>query len=112
MLGSGGFGAVYRGRLHGEEVAIKRLHPGIGSHLTQEQIAEFQKEAANLQALRHPRLIRFIGVALEPPVLCMVTELAAGGSLFAALHGSEAKGKALSEAKRRTLILQMTEGVA
>ncbi|CAE8593683.1 unnamed protein product, partial [Polarella glacialis] len=29
-----------------------------------------------------------------------------------ALHGSEAKGKALSEAKRRTLILQMTEGVA
>ncbi|CAE8606896.1 unnamed protein product [Polarella glacialis] len=80
MLGSGGFGAVYRGRLHGEEVAIKRLHPGIGSHLTQEQIAEFQKEAANLQALRHPRLIRFIGVALEPPVLCMVTE--ARGSSF------------------------------
>eukprot|EP00747_Dinoflagellata_sp_TGD_P212031 gnl/TRDRNA2_/TRDRNA2_85170_c0_seq1.p1 gnl/TRDRNA2_/TRDRNA2_85170_c0~~gnl/TRDRNA2_/TRDRNA2_85170_c0_seq1.p1 ORF type:complete len:445 (+),score=63.43 gnl/TRDRNA2_/TRDRNA2_85170_c0_seq1:73-1407(+) len=107
MLGSGGFGCVFRGWLRGEEVAIKRLHIE-HNQASPEQLAEFQKEVGNLQALRHPRLIRFIGVALESPVLCMVTELAAGGSLYALLHVQKAR---LPEARRHTLTVQITEGV-
>jgi len=86
ILGKGGFGAVYRGLLKGQEVAIKRMHILEGGHVPPGQLAEFQKEVANLQALRHPRLIRFIGVAIDPPSLSIVTELSSGGSLYGLLH--------------------------
>jgi len=109
LLGSGGFGSVYRGRLRGEEVAIKRLHLQDGCQISTEQLAEFHKEVATLRSLKHPRLIRFIGVALEPPVLCIVTELAASGSLQALLH---VRREPLSDLQRRSLVLQIIEGVA
>ncbi|CAJ1420163.1 unnamed protein product [Effrenium voratum] len=76
LLGAGGFGAVHRGWLRGfpKEVAIKKLHLVAGGAVTQENLAEFHKEAANLQALRHERLIQLIGIAVQPPFLCIVTE--------------------------------------
>ena len=65
----------------------------------QENLLEFQKEVANLHALRratrlapgpacgrHERLIQLIGIACEMPMLCIVTELAVGGSLHDLLH--------------------------
>lgn len=109
ILGSGGFGSVHRGMLRGEGVAIKRLHLGDNGQISTQQLEEFQKEVANLQALRHPRLIRFIGVALELPVMCIVTELASGGSLYALLHVHRVL---LPEVHKRTLVLQISEGVA
>jgi len=107
LLGSGGFGAVHRGTLHGEAIAIKKLHIE-GGHMTSEQLAEIEKEVANLKALKHERLIRFIDVVHEPPMLCIVTELASGGSLYSLLHVQHAQ---LSQAQRRTLVLQIIEGV-
>eukprot|EP00931_Biecheleriopsis_adriatica_P036947 TRINITY_DN21213_c0_g1_i2.p1 TRINITY_DN21213_c0_g1~~TRINITY_DN21213_c0_g1_i2.p1 ORF type:complete len:619 (+),score=138.18 TRINITY_DN21213_c0_g1_i2:229-2085(+) len=112
LLGAGGFGAVHRGRLlgHPGEVAIKKLHMANGgAGLSQETLLEFQREVNNLQALRHERLIRFIGIAIEPPSLCIVTELAAGGSLHDLLH---VRRTALAEVRKWRLALQMTEGVA
>ncbi|CAK9108911.1 unnamed protein product [Durusdinium trenchii] len=108
VLGSGGFGSVHRGHLRGypNEVAIKKLH--LMGPLSQEHLKEFYKEAANLQALRHERLIQLIGIACEMPLLCIVTELAAGGSLHDLLH---VKRLQLQEAQKHRLILQMTEGV-
>lgn len=109
LLGSGGFGSVYRGLLNGEEVAIKRMNIMDGCQISEALLEEFSKEIKTLQGLRHPRLIRYIGVALEPPVLCIVTELAPGGSLYALLHVNRV---ALEEARRRTIVLQIAEGVA
>lgn len=108
MLGSGGFGSVHRGMVRGypKEVAIKKLH--VMGGVSKEQVAEFYKEVANLQALRHERLIQLIGIACEMPLLCIVTELAAGGSLHDLLH---VKRVMLQEAQKLRLILQMTEGV-
>eukprot|EP00913_Durusdinium_trenchii_P003573 g3305.t1 len=85
VLGSGGFGAVYRGTYLGQEVAIKKLHL-IDGQVSSEQVAEFKKEVMNLQALRHPRLVSFIGAALAVPSLMIVTEFMPNGSLYEALH--------------------------
>merc|ERR1712151_892142 len=109
LLGSGGFGSVYRGRLRLQDVAIKKMHIEGGGQLSSLQMEEFQKEVANLKELRHERLIRFIGIAFEPPVLCMVTELAPGGSLHSLLHIQK---MALSGSRRRSMVLQIIEGVA
>jgi serine/threonine protein kinase len=109
LLGSGGFGAVHRGRLRGEDVAIKKLHIEGSGQMSASQKAEFQEEVVHLQALRHPRIIRFIGVAVEPPLLCIVTELAAGGSLESLLHAQRVP---IPDSRRRVLILQIIEGVA
>jgi len=95
------------GWLHGDEVAIKKLHID-GAHISEETASEFQKEVANLQGLRNPRLVSFIGVAFEPPTLCIITELASGGSLYALLHVQKL---ILSPTLRRNLALQVTEGV-
>jgi len=107
VLGSGAFGSVHRGVVRGEEVAVKQMHLD-GCQVSAEQLEEFKKEVATLQALRHPRLIRFIGVALELPTLCIITELAAGGSLHALLH---VRKMPLTRSQRRELALQVTEGV-
>lgn len=110
LIGSGGFGSVYRGVLRGNEVAVKRLVLGIdGKNVPMELLAEFKKEVENLQGLRHDRLIHYVGVVFELPVVCIVTELASNGSLHSLLH---VKRASLDEATRRRLALQIAEGVA
>jgi serine/threonine protein kinase len=108
-MGAGGFGSVYKGTLRGEQVAIKKMRLQDGHSVTQEQLDDFFKEVANLQGLRHPRLIRYIGVAIEIPVICIVTELAPRGSLYQLLYRERER---LDVAKRRELCLQIVEGVA
>jgi len=121
VLGTGGFGAVYRGRYRGDEVAIKKLHIADGQ-VTALQIEEFRKEVENLQALRHPRLVSFIGAALtdngvgggggtgprHPPSLCIVTEFMPNGSLHALLHQ---RRETLTFDQRLSMAIQVTEGV-
>lgn len=114
VLGQGGFGAVHRGSYQSEEVAIKKLHIPDGQ-ITAAQIEEFRKEVANLQALRHSRLVSFIGAAFiqgentrSPPSLCIVTEYMPNGSLHALLHQKREK---LSFSQRLSMALQVCEGV-
>jgi serine/threonine protein kinase len=107
QLGSGGFGAVYRGKYKGTEVAIKKLHLDNGQ-VSQVQIDEFKKEVANLMDLRHPRLISFIGAAHVPPSLCIVTEFMNNGSLYELLHQRKV---ALTMLQRNSLACHTCEGV-
>jgi serine/threonine protein kinase len=107
VLGSGGFGAVYKGVYRGEEVAIKKLHPMDGM-ITPQQMEEFKKEVANLQALRHERLVRFIGAAYVKPSLCLVLEFMANGSLYDLLHQRKTL---IHQSQRMHMAVQIAEGV-
>mmetsp|Transcript_22835 Transcript_22835/g.52263 ORF Transcript_22835/g.52263 Transcript_22835/m.52263 type:complete len:877 (-) Transcript_22835:83-2713(-) len=107
VLGNGGFGSVYRGTYFGEEVAIKKMHLMDGK-ITDAQVEEFKKEVRNLQALRHPRLVRFIGAAYMAPTLCIVTDYMPNGSLYALLHKRK---EVISFAKQQGIALQLCEGV-
>ena len=74
LLGTGGFGKVYRGRCHGKSVAIKRYLKG------DEALSELRKEAMILQQFHHPCLVCLVGVCVHP-IMAMVLEEAPMGSL-------------------------------
>lgn len=107
VLGSGGFGAVHRGTYRGEEVAIKKLHV-LDGQITHMQLEEFKKEVGNLQALRHERLVSFIGAAYVAPSLCIVTEFMPNGSLYDLLHQRRQR---LTVPQSYQISVQITEGV-
>nr|XP_033800951.1 mitogen-activated protein kinase kinase kinase 20 isoform X5 [Geotrypetes seraphini] len=69
--GGGSFGSVYRAQWKSQdkEVAVKKL-------------LKIEKEAEILSMLSHRNIIQFYGAVLEPPNYCIVTEYAAGGSLY------------------------------
>ncbi|PIA50787.1 hypothetical protein AQUCO_01200200v1 [Aquilegia coerulea] len=59
-LGQGGFGPVYKGMLHGKEIAVKRLseRSGQGSR-------EFKNEVILISKLQHRNLVRLLGYCME-----------------------------------------------
>jgi tetratricopeptide (TPR) repeat protein/tRNA A-37 threonylcarbamoyl transferase component Bud32 len=103
-LGSGGSAQVYRGSWQGQEIAIKKIS-GV-SHLE-----EMTKEINALRRLRHPRLVRFIGACIQPPLLLVVTEFMAGGSLHDVLFDQKQKHSPLTPSQRGLIAVQMAEGV-
>jgi len=108
-LGTGGFGAVYRGNFHGLDVAIKKLFCEDNGNVSPLQLDELEKEVGALRSLSHPRLVRFIGACLKPPNLCIVTEFMAGGSLHHLLHRAKTP---LTLGQQARMALQIAEGVA
>ncbi len=54
-----------------------------------------------LSSLAHPRIICLLGACLVPPHICIVEELAEGGSLYARLHarGAHQRGSPLTYAE-------------
>ena len=71
-LGSGGFGAVYKGEWSGTDVAIKVL--GIQS-FDESDIADFMHELSIMGSLHSPKLIQVFGAILEPGKYAIVMEL-------------------------------------
>jgi serine/threonine protein kinase len=108
-LGTGGFGAVYRGYYQEKEVAIKKLFVEDGGNVSPLQLEELEKEVAALRNLKHPRLVSFIGACLTPPNLCIVTEFMPGGSLHHLLHKAKTVLQLTSQAK---IGLHVCEGVS
>ncbi len=49
---------VYKGRWNGMLVAVKVLHTSVG-----EVMADFQRECATLERLRHSHVIMYLGMA-------------------------------------------------
>ncbi|DBA04717.1 TPA: hypothetical protein N0F65_012300 [Lagenidium giganteum] len=75
-IGTGSNSTVFRGKLSSKTpVAIKVYTP---STFTEELMLDFSNEAALCGALRHPNIVRFRGLCVCPPTICLVTELCLG----------------------------------
>uniref|UniRef100_A0A669DKV0 Mitogen-activated protein kinase kinase kinase 12 n=1 Tax=Oreochromis niloticus TaxID=8128 RepID=A0A669DKV0_ORENI len=63
-VGSGAQGAVFLGKLHGQEVAVKK----------------------HLRKLKHPNIITFKGICTQAPCYCIIMEYCAQGQLYEVLR--------------------------
>ncbi|KAL5581107.1 hypothetical protein UlMin_013549 [Ulmus minor] len=83
VIGSGGFGKVYKGALKdGTKVAVKRKNPDSKQGLT-----EFQTEIEMLSGFRHNHLVALIGYCNEKNEMILVYEYVENGTLRSHLYG-------------------------
>ena len=80
-IGVGGFAIVYHGMYRGCEVAVKKLRV---SRMSAKAIRDFHSEVVLMRALRHPNIVIFMGLVMDP--VCLVTEYCHNGNLFDLLH--------------------------
>ncbi|KAJ6804552.1 putative receptor-like protein kinase [Iris pallida] len=84
IIGSGGFGKVYKGVLKdGREVAIKR-----GMRGSRQGYPEFQREIEILSKIRHRHLVSLIGYCEDRSEMILVYEYMEKGPLKNYLYGS------------------------
>lgn len=75
-IGVGASAVVFNGILHSRTpVAIKVYTP---SDFTEDTVAEFSHEAALCGVLHHPNIVKFYGMCVFPPTICLVSELCQG----------------------------------
>ena len=108
-LGQGAFGAVYRGKCRGVEVAIK-----VPCIVDEDQFEEFEQEIATMTAFSHPRLALFLGAAMPSPgskeQIHLVIELLDGD--MGEILDRDRKLKRLSLFVRLDWACQAAEGMA
>ncbi|XP_027366548.1 probable receptor-like protein kinase At5g24010 [Abrus precatorius] len=84
IIGSGGFGMVYKGVLRDNvKVAVKRGMPG-----SRQGLPEFQTEITVLSKIRHCHLVSLVGFCEENSEMILVYEYVEKGPLKRHLYGS------------------------
>ncbi|KAL2644028.1 hypothetical protein R1flu_011615 [Riccia fluitans] len=105
IVGEGGFGRVYQGRLDdGRKVAVKVL--------TREDDREYLAEAELLSRLHHRNLVKLLGICIEGGVRALVYELISNGSVESHLHGADRDIAPLNWDARIKIALGAARGLA
>ncbi|XP_031131097.1 BRASSINOSTEROID INSENSITIVE 1-associated receptor kinase 1-like isoform X2 [Ipomoea triloba] len=109
ILGRGGFGKVYKGRLaDGSLVAVKRRK----EERTQGGEMQFQIEVELISMLVHRNLLRLLGFCMTPTERLLVYPYMANGSLASHLRERRDSDTPLDWAKRKRISLGAARGLA
>ncbi|XP_052196080.1 cysteine-rich receptor-like protein kinase 25 [Diospyros lotus] len=105
LLGRGGFGTVYKGRLpDGEKIAVKKLANGSVQGL------EFFNEVKVLLNMQHRNLVRLLGCCVEGDQRMLIYEYLSNKSLDTILFDKRRSG-ILDWPKRYNIIVGITRGL-
>ncbi|CAN0566632.1 unnamed protein product, partial [Ectocarpus sp. 12 AP-2014] len=85
ILGSGAFGEVRTAKWNGVNVAVKRL---LVHGIHSDTVRALRKEIRLHSSLRFDHVVQPYAASTIPPHLCLVIELASGGSLWEYLHST------------------------
>nr|XP_023926113.1 G-type lectin S-receptor-like serine/threonine-protein kinase At1g11330 [Quercus suber] len=106
MLGRGGFGTVYKGKLHdGQEIAVKRRSRSSGQGLE-----EFMNEVFVISKLQHRNLVRLLGCCIEGEEKMLIYEYMSNKSLDAIVF-DPLNQKRLDWKKRFNIIEGISRGL-
>ncbi|XP_031127570.1 BRASSINOSTEROID INSENSITIVE 1-associated receptor kinase 1-like, partial [Ipomoea triloba] len=109
ILGRGGFGKVYKGRLaDGSLVAVKRRK----EERTQGGEMQFQIEVELISMLVHRNLLRLLGFCMTPTERLLVYPYMANGSLASHLRERRDSDTPLDWAKKKRISLGAARGLA
>ncbi|GMH13120.1 hypothetical protein Nepgr_014961 [Nepenthes gracilis] len=101
VLGEGGYGVVYHGRLiNGTLVAVKKILNNLG-----QAEKEFRVEVEAIGHVRHKNLVRLLGYCIEGTHRMLVYEYVNNGNLEQWLHGAmRQRGHLTWEARMKVLL--------
>ncbi|XP_068650609.1 G-type lectin S-receptor-like serine/threonine-protein kinase At4g27290 [Aristolochia californica] len=106
MLGQGGFGPVYKGRMpNGEEVAVKRLSKTSGQGLE-----EFKNEVQLIAKLQHKNLVRLLGWCIHGEEKILIYEFMPNRSLDKFIFDTNGKAK-VDWGKRFHIAQEIAQGL-
>ncbi|KAL7181116.1 hypothetical protein ACSBR1_040056 [Camellia fascicularis] len=110
ILGTGGFGTVYKGELHdGTKIAVKRMESGLVNERVWDQ---FKSEIVVLSKVRHRHLVSLLGYCLDGNERLLVYEYMPQGTISRHLFRWNEEGlKALEWWERLTIALDVARGV-
>ena len=74
------------------------------------KMKKFAKELQVLTQVRHPNLLLLMGICIDRPNLCLITELVPNFTLFYAIHKNKEKKLTLGE--RFSISIQLCKGIA
>mmetsp|Transcript_102207 Transcript_102207/g.288731 ORF Transcript_102207/g.288731 Transcript_102207/m.288731 type:complete len:675 (+) Transcript_102207:90-2114(+) len=104
-IGAGSFGAVWRARYHGAQVAVKQCKVG-GD---QKDVDMLIMEIRYLQRFRHQRLVSYLGCCFHKGHVVLLMEFMEGGSLYSLLFSRK---KALVFADKARMARQVAGGLS
>ncbi|XAR73260.1 Non-specific serine/threonine protein kinase [Bertholletia excelsa] len=108
LIGSGGFGDVYKAQLKdGSIVAIKKL-----IHISGQGDREFTAEMETIGKIKHRNLVPLLGYCKVGEERLLVYEYMKYGSLEDVLHDKKKKGVKLNWAARRKIAIGAARGLA
>jgi len=101
VIGEGGYGVVYRGRLsNGTPVAVKKILNNLG-----QAEREFRVEVEAIGHVRHKNLVRLLGYCVEGTQRMLVYEYVNNGNLESWLHGELSQYSSLTWLARMKILL-------
>ncbi|KAK9946159.1 hypothetical protein M0R45_011636 [Rubus argutus] len=104
-LGEGGFGSVYKGRLNGQDIAVKRLSTEHG-----QGDVEFSNEVSILGNLQHDNLVKLLHFSVEGNERVLVYEFVPNASLNRFIFDQN-EGEGLDWEKRNKIIVGTAKGI-
>ena len=107
LINKGSSCLVFKGKWRGTEVAIKQFTDEYST--SDKEMGKFIKELRVLFQIRHPNLLLLMGICIDQPNLCIITELMPNFTLFYAIHTNKQRGLSLSE--KFTISIQIGRGL-